>query len=531
MKRWRRFPYTVCLNPELFRVGKKGRRNFVKQTPISGNYINEMTHIDPTNPPKIPAPLGLALEILLTSHGLSGQVLSAAAGVSPSTISESIWGDGLTRERLDEFGRSLGLSPLDVERSVQAARLALPPRSASAVWSPVDPTPEERRIDEKAAAMAAGEMAHRVLDTLLREHRSVNRKRGLEEGRRLAKELLIRGVRPEGEAHWGLVVALCEASETAAPKNPTRALEVARLAVEMARQVALDVPGSEGFRLRLEGWATAFVANAERVLGQDLPGASRTWIEVWSLWRSGQDPAGLLSEGYLLDMEASLRRDQGRIELALKLHQEALLLARNEERGIILMNQAVTLKEGDNPEGALQSLETAAGLIDAERHPRHRWVLRFNQATSLCVLDRAAEALLLVDEIRSLAERLRNGVDLTKTLWLEAKCLAGLGKRQDALILLKQVQSALKTNPFDYALASLDVAMLYREEGRFAEIKGLAGSILEIFKAQEVHREALAAVILFHEAAQEERVSVELVRRLQEFLDKARNNPRLRFES
>jgi transcriptional regulator with XRE-family HTH domain len=487
-----------------------------------------MTHIDLTNPPQTPSMLGLALGILLTSHGLSGQELSIAAGVSPSTISESIRGSGLTRERLDEFARLLGLGPLDVERSVLAARLVLPPRSA--VWSPVDPTPEERRIDEKAAALAAGEMADRVLDVLLREHRSANRERGLEEGRRLAKELLIRGRSPD-EAHWGLVVALCEASETAAPKNPARALEVAKLAVEMAREVALEVPGSEPFRLCLQGWATAFVANAERVLGQDLPGASRRWIEVWTLWRSGEDTAGLLSEGYLLDMEASLRRDQGCIDLALKLHEEALSRARPEERGIVLMNQAVTRKEGNDPEGALKSLEKAAGLIDGERQPRHRWVLRFNQATSLCLLGRAGEALLLVAEIRRLAEQLRNKIDLTRTLWLEAKCLAGLERQEEALVRLEQVRSALEANPFDYALASLDVATLYREEGRFAEIKELAGSILEIFKAQEVHREALAAAILFHEAAEEERVSMELVRRLQEFLSKARTNPRLRFQA
>lgn len=378
--------------------------------------------------------------------------------------------------------------------------------------------------------MAAGEMADRVLDTLLREHRSANRQRGLEEGRRLAKELLTRGVRSEGEAHWGLVVALCEASENAAPKNAARALEVAKLAVEAARKVALDIPGSEGFRRRLQSWATAFVANAERVLGQDLPGAGRTWLEVWSLWRSGEDPAGLLSEGYLLDMEASLRRDQGCIDLALKLHEEALSLARPEERGIILMNQAVTREENGDAEGSLQSLEKAAGLIDGERQPRHRCILRFNQATSLCVLNRAGEALLLVAEIRRLAEQLRNKIDLVKTLWLEAKCLAGMGKREEALIRLEQVRSALEANPFDYALASLDVATLYQEEGRFAEIKELAGSILKIFRAQNVHREALAAAILFHEAAEEERVSVELVRRLQKFLTKAQTNPRLKFK-
>lgn len=488
-----------------------------------------MTHIDPANPPKTPALLGLALEILLTSHGLSGQELSSAARVSTTTVSEYIWGDGLTRERLDELARSLGLGPLDVERAVLAARLVLPPRSAA--WSPVDPTPAERHIDEKAAAMAAGEMAARVLDTLLREHRSANRRRGLEEGRRLAKELLTRGGRSEGEAHWGLVVALCEASENAAPKNPPRALEVAKLAVGAARKVALDIPGSEGFRCRLQGWATAFVANAERVLGQDLPGAGRTWIEVWSLWRSGEDPAGLLSEGYLLDMEASLRRAQREFPLALNLHEEALKLARPEEVGIILLNQAVTRKENNDPEGALQSLDRAALVIDRDRQPRLRTVLCFNRASSLCSLGRAKEAVSLAEEARRLALQLGDKFDLIRAVWLDAKCLAGMGRKEEALVRLEQVRRGFGKSPFDYALASLDVAALYREEERFQEIKSLAGSILEIFRAQKVHREALAAAILFQEAAEEERVSVELVRQFQEFLAKARTNPRLRFEA
>jgi tetratricopeptide (TPR) repeat protein len=396
----------------------------------------------------------------------------------------------------------------------------------------VDPTPEERRIDEKAAAMAAGEVADFVLDLRLREHRSENRSRGLEEGRRLARELLSRRGRigPEPQ-HWGLVIALCQASETAAPKNPTRALEVAEVALAAARQVALEVPGSEGFRSRLEGWALGFVANAKRVIGSDLPGAGRTWIDVWRLWNAGEDSAGLLSEAYLLDMEASLRRAQRELPVALKLHERALKLARPDEVGIILLNQAVTREESDDPKGALQSLEQAALVIDGERRPRLRWSLRFNQASCLCVLGRAQEALPLVEEARLLAERLRNEIDLIRTVWLDAKCQAGLGKREEALIRLAQVRSDLETQPFDYALAGLDEATLYREEGRFSEIKALSGSILKIFKAQNVHREALAAVILFHEAAEKERVSVELVRRLQSFLAKARTNPGLRFEA
>ncbi len=258
--------------------------------------------------------------------------------------------------------------------------------------------------------------------------------------------------------------------------------------------------------------------------GGDLPGVQKTWASVWRLWREGEDPAGVLSEAYLLDMEASFRRDQGYFPRALKLHEDALKLAQPEEAGIILLNQAVTRKESGDPEGALRSLDRAALVIDGARQPRHRCVLQFNRATSLLKLGRASEATPLVEEAQRLAEQLGNEIDLIRTSWLAANCLAGLGQREEALVKLEQVRQEFETreHPFDYGLASLDVALLYREEGRFAEIKILAAEILKIFTAQQVHREALAAVILFQEAAEKERVTVEMVRKLQDFLAKAR---------
>ncbi len=473
----------------------------------------------------------------MTSHGWTGKELAEEAGLATSTVSGYIWEDGLTPERLEELAGRMDLGPLDVERAVISARVSLPPPPVP--WSPVDPTPEERLIDEKAAAMAAGELIDFLLDLRLREHRYANRLRDLEEGRRLALELLketpadrralLEGA-PEYQC-WGLAVALCAGSEAAAPDKPPRALELAELALLAARNVALEVPGSEGFRSRLEGWCTGFVANAQRVIGSDLPSADRNWPGVWSLWRAGEDPAGLLSEAYLLDMEASLRRDQGLFPRALELHESALKLARPGEAGIILMNRAVTLEENGDPEGALRSLERAAQVIDGKRQPRLRFGLLFNYATGLLKLGRVAEAVPLVEEVWRLAKEQCNESDLLKTLWLDAKCLAALGRQAEALIKLEQVRNDLveQEQPFDYGLASLDVALLYREDARFPEIKLLAAEILEIFKAQGVHREAIAALILFQEAAETERVTLELVYQLQGFLEKARNNPQLRF--
>jgi transcriptional regulator with XRE-family HTH domain len=321
-----------------------------------------------------------------------------------------------------------------------------------------------------------------------------------------------------------LCVRLCRASEDAAPDDPSKALELAELALFIAQQVGLEEPGSVGIRTRLEGWCTGFVGNAQRVIGRDLPGAERMFVRVWRLWDAGEDPAGLLSKAYLLDMEASLRRDQRLFPRALKLHEDALAAARPEEVGSILLNKSATLDQQGDYEASTRTLAKAAQHIDGEREPRLRFGLRFNQAANLLRLDRAAEAVSLVAEVRTLSERLGNEIDLIKMLWLEANCAAGLGQRQEALAKLEQVRHAFEARnlPFDYALASLDAALLYREEGRFAEIKTLAAEMLEIFKAQQVHREALGAVILFQEAA-------ELVRRLQGYFSKARKNPGLKL--
>jgi hypothetical protein len=114
---------------------------------------------------------------------------------------------------------------------------------------------------------------------------------------------------------------------------------------------------------------------------------------------------------------------------------------------------------------------------------------------------------------------------------LEGNVLAGLGRREEALDALVQVRRdfADRPLPFDHALASLDLALLLLEEGRLAEVQELAVEMLNIFYMLQVQREATAALLLFRDATANGTVSVELVRRLQDYLSKARTNPELRF--
>ena len=85
--------------------------------------------------------------------------------------------------------------------------------------------------------------------------------------------------------------------------------------------------------------------------------------------------------------------------------------------------------------------------------------------------------------------------------------------------------------PFDYALVSLDLSLVLLQENRTAEVRTIAEEMLWIFEAQQVEVEALAALRVFCEAAQQEAATVELARRVERFLRRAQLDPELKFET
>jgi len=328
---------------------------------------------------------------------------------------------------------------------------------------------------------------------------------------------------------WVLCEAAALASVRLAPNQPRVAWEWALLAVRIAELV----PGEEAWRWRLQGWALHFLANAERVCN-DLPAAEKTRVRGRALWEAGAPAdAGLLNETWLPWIEASLRKDQRRFSEALQKIDEALALAPGEMRAEVLLSKSNILRRLDDPEGSTAVLLEAETLIDAQREPRLALVLRFNLLMDLCALGRAAEGAPRLPEVRALAERLGEALDLTRCLWLEGQIAAGLGRLDEAAAAFRQVRRVFLEHPlpYEYALASLDLAVVLLAEGRTAEVRTLAEEMLAVFKAQQVHREALAALRLFCEAAKREAATVELARRVERFLRRAQLDPGLRFEA
>jgi tetratricopeptide (TPR) repeat protein len=302
---------------------------------------------------------------------------------------------------------------------------------------------------------------------------------------------------------------------------------------DLALRVASRVPGPEGWRSRLQGYGWAFVGNARRV-ANDLPAADKAFAHAWKLWKAASPgEEGPLPEWRLLDLEASLRRGQRRLPEALELLDRALTdNGSGEAKGRILLKKASTLEQMGEHERAIDALMQAAPSVDGQREPRLLFALRFILAVNLLYLGRQAEAEVLLPEVRTLALQLGNDLDFLRALWLEGRVAAGMGRKDEAISLLERVRLDFATRglAYDMALATLELAGLYLEERQTGKVKELVRQMASIFRSQGVHREALAALKIFRDAAEREIATAELARRVVEYLCRARHDPGLKFQ-
>lgn len=482
-------------------------------------------------PEKIPSALGLALAYLRLARGWTKKRLASVLGMGDrSLLSRYERGDELTRKKADALVAPLALPPEAVDVLLLAHGLIFPPASADA--SPTALTPKERRRIDRAA-LAAGWTAVEILRKELRRRK---RQEKADAARAEAKELWARlktvprqewrdliTALPEFRS-WALAEAISHESERAAAHKADEALRLAELALFIAERT----PGEENWSSRLQGYCWAYVANSRRV-GNDLVAADEAFACAWHLWRAGAGSDPELLRGWrLLDLEASLRIAQQRFSKALNLLDRALVSSRGDQLAtarILLKKEHVFEQTGDI-RAALGALTAAAPFVATSGDPRLLFALRFKTVNNLCHLNRYGEAAKLLREVRDLAVEQADELSLTRVVWLTARVAAGQGRPKEAIAGLEQVGRYFteKELPYDAALAALDLAVLWLEAGRTAEVRELAVGLSWIFKAQKIHREALAALTLFCEAARQETATVALTRQTIDQIEKARRS-------
>lgn len=322
---------------------------------------------------------------------------------------------------------------------------------------------------------------------------------------------------------WAVSELAAHESIEAAAGDPDEALAWAGLAVLIADLA----PGEPAFHARSQGYALFHRGNAFRVKGRLRPEADADFDQANILWKAGKagDPERLLDEARVLGMEASLRREQRQFPEALDLLDRALAVDRGGLRIHLLINRAKILEEQGDFAQALAALRQVLPLVDAEREPSLLWAARINLLVDLCHLGHHAVAAEEFESVRQLAVRLGGGIRQARLGWLQGWIKAGLGQPAEAEAAFERVRRELlqRDIPFDAALVSLELAVLYQEQGRTAEVRQLTRELAPVFESQRISREALATLLLFREAVELETLTLELAQRLRDELRRTRS--------
>ena len=327
---------------------------------------------------------------------------------------------------------------------------------------------------------------------------------------------------------WSLSELLCHESASVASEDVPAALELAQLALEVAERI----PGDNARKSRSRGYAHGYLGNVLRVQG-DLRAARRSFALSDQEWKAGEGcPGDLLSEARLLGLKSSMLRAERRLPEALRLLDRALEISGPEIQGRLLIKQARVYSEQGDLSVAIGLLEEAVPVVDEDREPRLWLCLRHNLLDYLSKVERFEEAEELLPEVRALSAKLGKELDRIRLRWAEGRIAAGLGRTQQGIDLLTQVRAEFvsRTMWFDAALVTLELAVVFLQQGRTDMVKTLAVHLAPIFKSNGVHREGLAALNLFRKAADQEKVTLDMARRLVAFLRKAQHDPELKFQ-
>ncbi len=310
--------------------------------------------------------------------------------------------------------------------------------------------------------------------------------------------------------------------------DPGEALHLA----ELARAVLHRSPANPE-SANLAALATAAMGNACRAAG-DLRRADEHFRHVrYLVLHEGVTAARVLGE--IDHLEGSLRKDQRQFQEAEAFFTRAAMLFRisGDRCGTakVLVNLGELFFHQRHLDRAIEMVRTALERLSPDDEPHLYLNGRHNLALYLAEAGHYEQAAGLVAADVDLYRRFPEPWTQLRLTWLRGRIAAGLGEVRDAERLFQETRDGFLSQGigYDAAMVSLDLTLLYLQEGRTAEVQRLAEEMVTAFETQDVHREALAALRLFQEAARREEVTDVLVRELATYLASVRSNPELRF--
>lgn len=334
-------------------------------------------------------------------------------------------------------------------------------------------------------------------------------------------------------ASFGLVEHLVERARDEGFREPARAVELANLALEVA-EVLEEAGIPERIAADAQALAWAMLANAHRIQAE-LIEAERAMAAAKRLLAGGTGHAWV--RGEILSLEGSLRTDEARFGEAVAVLTEASAIYRVlgdlERQGKIVMQLGNAAGEAGETETAIRLLERSVALL--REGGAVRLALRAQQALGEWLRRDGQTQKARAAYNRTRDEYLRvieDPVSRLRLAWHGALISADEGETEGAVRELARIRREFEDleSVYDVCLVALDIVAVSLSAGRLNGVRTVARELAMVFSSRQIHHQALEALALFQQAIERERVSVELVEQLKQYLRRSYNNPYLKFE-
>jgi hypothetical protein len=278
----------------------------------------------------------------------------------------------------------------------------------------------------------------------------------------------------------------------------------------------------------LQAKVRAELGNARRITG-DLPGAEGDLGHALHRADQGTGNGALLT--HLMDLTASLFVDQRRFSEAFELLDcvEKMHRATGDlhAAGRALVSRGTAAGHALALEEAIRLLGEGLRLLDPRRDPKLVLMAIHNLLMFLPIVGRSSEAAHLLARSRALYAAYADRVDWLKARWLEGRIAAEQGDDATAETAYSEVRAGFSEAelPYDAALVSLDLAAVWLRNGRHREITGMIDETVAIFRARNIRREAIGALLMLREACERQGATAALLRTVTSELQRLEREP------
>jgi len=335
---------------------------------------------------------------------------------------------------------------------------------------------------------------------------------------------------PKTYAGPALTMTLLEAARERFASRPQEALDLA----ELARAV-LAHEDISALVVELYAQTLAYTGNAFRVSGDPRAAVERFESCRFLLRLVGGGDRVLRAE--IDSLEGSLRRALRETKHSIQLLQRAAMTYFMEEQVVkgsstLLKLASVHFEEGE-PERSLEALDQAEEALASEHEPKLHLYCQHARAICLCETGSPDEAARILEQNQRHYAQYGDPLTMLRVSWVQAKIARKLGHLEEAQFhYLAARHGFLREGiAYDAALVTLELAGVYLEERRLAEVKELAGELVNEFTRQEVSREATAALMLFEDAARMEQITPSFIADISTYLIQAQRDPSLAFQA